>query len=63
LEGRRRSREFLGYDDVVDKSSAAYKNGGRVGQVHNIALMLVNPAGWAGTALRGINMTSIGPRV
>jgi hypothetical protein len=51
-------REGLGYNDVVDTQSDAYRYGGYAGQAVNIGLMAVNPAGWAGVAVRGINTMS-----
>jgi hypothetical protein len=51
-------RQALGYDDVVDKSSAAYRYGGYAGQAINVGLLAVNPAGWASLAVRGINLAT-----
>jgi hypothetical protein len=51
-------RRGLGYDDVVDYNSNAYRYGTYAGEVVNIGLTLVNPAGaarWAVTGLRIIN--------
>ena len=49
-------RQGLGYDDVVDKSGAAYRYGGYAGEVVNIGLMVANPAGAARWALRGASL-------
>ncbi len=46
--GTQMVRQALGYDDVVNYSSAAYGYGRNAGQVTNIGLMLANPAGAAG---------------
>ena len=52
--GTQKIRAGLGYDNVVDKQSAAYRYGGYTGQALNIALIAVNPAGWAALGLQGI---------
>ena len=51
-------RQKLGYDDVVNKNSPAYKNGQVAGEVLNIALQAIpvcKAAGLTKLALRGIN--------
>ena len=48
----------MGYDDVVDKTSDAYRYGGYAGQAVSIALMAVTPVGWAKVAARGLNMVT-----
>ena len=49
-------RQGLGYDDVVDYSSGAYRYGGYAGQAINIGLMVASPTGWAAFAARGITL-------
>jgi RHS repeat-associated protein len=51
-------RSALGYDDVVDYQSDAYRYGAYTGQAINIALMAATPAGWAAVAVRGVNLAS-----
>src|SRR5439155_947577 len=53
-----RVRQLAGYDDVVDYGSDAYRYGSHAGQAVNVGLMVVNPAGWAGAAVRGLNWVS-----
>jgi RHS repeat-associated protein len=52
-------RRALGYNDVVDVNSAAYRYGGYAGQAINIGLMAANPAGAAGWALQGARVLNI----
>src|SRR5262249_48554245 len=41
-------RGVAGYDDAVNRNSAAYRYGGYAGQVVNIGLMVANPASGLG---------------
>src|SRR5438046_819469 len=58
--GTAKLRQLGRFDDVVDYHSDAYRYGGYAGQAVSIALMAANPAGWAGMAVRGINLASMG---
>jgi hypothetical protein len=48
----------LGYDDVVDRTSNAYRYGSYAGQAFNIALSVATPTGWAAVAVRGLNFAA-----
>lgn len=54
----RRIRQGLGYDDVVDYNSAAYRYGGYTGTAINAGLMFANPCAMSagfGTAARALS--------
>ena len=48
-------RQLGGYDDVVDKTSAAYRYGGYAGQAINIGLMFANPQAMASGLRSGLS--------
>ena len=54
-------RQGLGYDDVVDKNSGAYKAGSTVGTIHNTLLGAfgLGAAGWAKTGLDALNVVGM----